>query len=80
MQNSRLKVSIEIEAADIPTMHEMTRAEYNDYLTNELLFVDHHDVLRSGHGEFPLAVTKEQLDMFISHLQSLKHKVGAESA
>lgn len=74
-----MKHTIEIEAADIPTMYKMSEAEYENYIANDLLFVDHHDVLRSQIAQYPLAVTKRQLQLLIAHLQSLESRVGAES-
>ncbi|MGZ9669539.1 hypothetical protein ACXX9E_26355 [Pseudomonas sp. GNP014] len=75
----RLKSKIEIEAIDIPTMHEMSLPKYKKYLSNELFLVDHHNVLRSGLGGYPLAVTRPQLEILIDHLQSLKEKIGKKS-
>lgn len=74
-----MKHTVEIEAVDIPTMYKMSDAEYEQYVKNELLFVDHHDVLRSKIAQYPLAVTKRQLQIPISHLQILESQVGAES-
>lgn len=75
-----MKNTVEIDAADIPTMYKMSAGEYKQYVENELLFVDHHDVLRSQIAQYPLAVTREQLRILISHLQSLESRVGAERA
>lgn len=72
------KTTTEIEAVDIPTMYKMSAAEYKEYLSSGLLFVDHHDVLRSAPAEYPLAVTREQLQMLIDHLRSLETRVGAD--
>lgn len=73
-----MKLTIEIEAADIPTMESMSEYGYKQYIENELLFVDHHDVLRSGVAQYPLAVTRAQLRILIKHLQDLQTKVGSE--
>lgn len=61
------------EVIDIPTMHKMPIEQYKDYLSH-LMWVDHHDVLRSDIGGFPIAVTQNQLHALIEHLQSLKLK------
>jgi len=79
ISGANVKTNIEIEAADIPTMYKMSEAEYEAYVENELLFVDHHDVLRSQIAQYPLAVTKRQLQLLIAHLQNLESRVGAES-
>jgi hypothetical protein len=73
-----MKHTIEIEAADIPTMYKMSADEYKLYIENELLIVDHHDVLRSQIAQYPLAVTREQLLILITYLQSLESRVGAD--
>jgi len=75
-----LKHTVEIDAVDIPTMYKMTEDDYRKYIDSKMLFVDHHDVLRSGFGEYPLAVTKAQLLMLIEHLKGLEDTVGAEIA
>jgi hypothetical protein len=80
MSYSKLKTTTEVEAVDIPTMFEMSANEYREYLNGGLLFVDHHDVLRSAPAEYPLAVTRAQLQMLIQHLQSLEGRVGGDAA
>ena len=76
----KLSVTVDESAVDIPTMYRMSIGEYQMYVETELLFVDHHDVLRSGPGEYPLAVTREQLRVLIAHLKSLEHRVGGDAA
>lgn len=80
MAYSKLKTTTEVEAVDIPTMLEMSESEYREYLDGGLLFVDHHDVLRSAPAEYPLAVTRAQLQMLIQHLQGLAERVGGDAA
>ena len=63
--------TVEVTAADIPTMETMSIEAYNNYLP-ELLWVDHHDVLRATQGEYPVAVTPPQLDALIAFLESLR--------
>lgn len=73
-----LTMTIEITALDIPTMGEMGAAGYRAYLDgHELFWVDHHDVLRSVHGEYPIAVKREQMNVFIEYLQNLRDKMDA---
>ncbi|USR37848.1 hypothetical protein L1F06_014305 [Ectopseudomonas hydrolytica] len=79
MAYTKLKFSNDIEAVDILSMQEMSVEEYREYLNGELLFVDHHDILRSGPAEYPLATNKEQLEILISYLQGLRSRVGSES-
>jgi hypothetical protein len=47
-------------AVDIPTMASMSIDDYKVYLRdgNGLVSVDHHDVLRSGIAEYPIAANK----------------------
>ena len=73
-----MKHTIEVDAVDIPSMYKMSTEEYKQYIENELLSVDHHDVLRSAIAGYPLAVTREQLQILITYLQSLTSKVGAD--
>jgi hypothetical protein len=80
MAHEKLKTTTDVEAFDIPTMLEMSDQEYTEYLHGGLLFVDHHDVLRSGPAEYPLAVTREQLVLLIKHLQTLQSRVGGDAA
>lgn len=79
MWYSTLKTETTVEAVGIPTMHEISAEEYREYLSDGLLFVDHHDVLRSVPAEYPLAVTREQLQMLIEHLQGLVGRVGGDA-
>lgn len=58
------------DVVDIPTMREMGSGDaYLNYLSEHLFFVDHHDVLRSVLGEWPIAVTKGQVEVLIRYLQ-----------
>lgn len=66
-----VKATMNVEVADIPTMREMGGGEaYLSYLREALFFVDHHDVLRSTLGEWPIAATKEQVQALIRYLQA----------
>lgn len=72
----KLPVTVDENAVDIPTMREMSIGEYQIYVETELLFVDHHEVLRSGPGQYPLAATREQFRVLIAYLKSLEARVG----
>lgn len=72
--DNRIKVSTEGEAVDIPTMREMSGEEYSRYVEYELFFIDHHDVLRSAFGEYPIACTEAQLDQLILYLEKAKQR------
>lgn len=78
MSYKTFKCEQEVEAVDIHRMAEMSDAEYKEYLNGGLIFVDHHDVLRSQPAGYPLAVTKAQFKALLSHLKSLEPRVGAE--
>lgn len=54
------KETIEIEAADIPTMAKMPLSEYKNYIETSLIFADPHGVIRATQGEYPLACNKAQ--------------------
>lgn len=71
---NKIKVSTEGEAVDIPTMQSMSAEEYAQYVEYELFFIDHHDVLRSAFGEYPIACTETQIDQLISYLEKAKQR------
>jgi hypothetical protein len=74
----KIKVNREIEAVDIPTMNEMSDDEYRNFIqSDELIFIDHHNVLRSSIADYPIATTREQLDIFIEELQRQRGKLEA---
>lgn len=59
------------DVVDIPTLESFGAGEgYLSYVRESLFFVDHHDVLRSTLGEWPIAVTKEQVQALIRYLQT----------
>lgn len=73
------KGTIEIEATDIPTMSRMSKIEYRNFLkSGELFWIDHHDVLRSTPAEYPLATTREQLDMLIDALSEFRNRMPVD--
>lgn len=74
----KLPVAVDENAVDIPTMRGMSLGDYQLYVETELLFVDHHGVLRSGLGQYPLAVRRDQLRVLIAHLESLESTVGGD--
>jgi hypothetical protein len=80
MSNTKLTVTVDENAVDIPTMRDMPIDEYEFYVLNGMLFVDDDNVLRSALGQYPLAVTAEQLDTLISYLEALRGEVGGEAA
>ena len=66
-----VKAKLNEDVVDIPTMREMGAGDgYISYVQESLFFVDHHDVLRSTLGEWPIAVTKEQVQALIRYLQT----------
>lgn len=68
------KTTVEIEAMDIRTMSELDLDSYRSYL-DEMFWVDHHDVLRSQHGGFPVAATASQLDALIDYLRQQRSRL-----
>lgn len=67
--------SRELEVVDIPTMYEMSDEQYRYFLeSGELIYVDHHDNLRSFVADYPIATTREQLDIYIEELHKLRNK------
>lgn len=64
-----MKLTVEIEAADIPAMQEMSAEGYRNYIDSELFFVDHHGVLRSAQGQYPIATSREQYRELLRYLR-----------
>ncbi|MDN2713694.1 hypothetical protein [Janthinobacterium sp. SUN120] len=67
----------EVTAVDIQTMASMTMTDYKEYLRNGLLYVDHHDVLRSEPAGYPLATSKAQLKALLAYIKELEPKIGS---
>ncbi len=70
-----LKVRLEFDAIDIPTMGRCNREQFTDYVLEEILFQDHHGAVRFTHGEHPLAATTEQIDALIELLGEWRKKM-----
>lgn len=66
-----ITIDIGIDVLDIPTMQAMPNPEYLSYVENSLLWVDHHDVLRATHGDYPIATTSEQVELLIKYLKAV---------
>ena len=70
-----VKTATEVQAIDIPGMQSMTPQEYRSHLKQfGLFYFDHHDVLRSSVAGYPLATSKEQLEILVEVLESLKDR------
>jgi hypothetical protein len=79
MAYKTLTVKTDVVAVDIPNLAAMPLTEYEEYIRNGLLFVDHHDVLRSEPAGYPLAVTQAQVKALIIYLEEIAPKVGSDS-
>jgi hypothetical protein len=66
----------EVRAVDIQTMYKMRPEEYREYLEGGLIYVDHHDILRSMAAGYPLATTKAQFAALMSYLRELEPQIG----
>lgn len=64
------------EVATIQTVEQMTPDEYRAYLQYHLFYTDHHDILRSNQGGYPIATSPAQIRVFIDYLNELLQ--GAE--
>ncbi len=77
----KIKLSREIETVDIPTMSNMSDEQYRNFVQGDgLFFIDHHSILRSSVADYPIAATREQLDIFIEELQRRRGKLEAVRA
>ncbi|MNY46263.1 hypothetical protein D3C86_1814270 [compost metagenome] len=63
------------EVLDIPTMRELDTESYKAYVRDHLMWVDHHEVLRSSLAQYPYATTPEQVDALISVLQEFRARM-----
>jgi DNA-directed RNA polymerase alpha subunit len=73
----KIKLSREIEAVDIPTMFKMSDEEYRKFLQGDGLFFIDHNALRSSVADYPLATTREQLNILIEELQRRRGELQA---
>jgi len=66
-----------ITSLDIPSMAKLTEEEFIEYVkADNLLYVDHHDVLRCGKTGRPFATTPRQMDLFIEYLSFLRNRLN----
>ncbi|MEV1965810.1 hypothetical protein ACM7OS_22560 [Pseudomonas aeruginosa] len=72
---TEFSLEIGVDVIDIPTMHELPRKQYIDYIENNLFWVDHHDVLRATHGEYPIATSSQQIDDLVDYLKSVAQRM-----
>jgi hypothetical protein len=72
MAYQKQKRIVVVEAVDMVTMSAMSPKDYEDYLADGLLEVDHHSVLRSTAAGYPLATSKKQLRVLIDRLKALE--------
>ncbi len=71
----RPRIDEEDQVVDIPTMAAMGGTEYSAYMHDHLLYMDHHEVLRTNIGDYPLATSREQIDALIEVLQRYKSRM-----
>lgn len=69
--NFQFTVDYSEKVADIPTMREMPVDGYKNYVAKDLLFLDHHGVLRSDIGQYPIATSPEQIEALIDYLKGI---------
>ncbi|MBQ4879632.1 hypothetical protein J8M21_20655 [Pseudoalteromonas luteoviolacea] len=66
----------DIECIHADAMESLSAEEYREHLQREGLFlVDSHDVLISAPAGYPIAVSKEQLEIYIEELQKIKQEL-----
>lgn len=71
----KINLRADAEAEDIPGMREMPDEGYANWINGELFFVDHHDILRAAHGEYPFATTASQVRMLITYLKTVEKRM-----
>jgi hypothetical protein len=79
MSSAHEKIKIgnyEIECFDAPTMYKMSNDEYRKFIrSGELMYVDHHPFLRSYIADYPIATTRDQLDILIEELHRMRSQL-----
>lgn len=70
-----IKVEPNYFAASIDEMRQMSPLGYSNYIVPDLIYQDHHDIVRASAGDYPLATTPAQIDALISLLQSMKQRM-----
>ncbi|MCG7360817.1 hypothetical protein MHZ93_06080 [Roseomonas sp. ACRSG] len=70
-----IKVEADGEAIDIPRMRELDVDAYAAYVKEALFFVDHHDILRSSFGEYPIATSEQQVRRLIQYLEGVAQRM-----
>jgi hypothetical protein len=72
-----VKVAANAEAADIDEMRRMPDEGYANWIDRELFFIDHRDILRAIHGDYPIATTSAQAGLLIEYLKGVKARMEA---
>ena len=65
----------EVNSVDIQGMTNMAPEDYREYLEFGLLYIDHHEILRSAPAGYPIACTKAQITALIDYLNEIKGKL-----
>jgi len=69
-------VNREVHSIDVPTMETLSADEYREFLENGGLFrIDELQILRSSCADYPIATSKKQFDIFISHLITMRQNL-----
>jgi len=77
MRKCQVKTDERDEAFDVPSLEKITDEQYQDYLAFEVLSLDHHDIIRSEIGGYPIAATSRQARIFVQYIQDLTEKMEA---
>lgn len=77
MHKYQIKTDDRGEAFDIPSLELLTEDQYRDYLKFELISLDHHDIIRSEIGGYPIAATSQQARILVTYLQGLAEEMAA---
>ena len=77
-----MKVNVDknAEAIDIPSMRELSDGEYLSHIDGDIFFVDHHDILRAIHGDYPIATTEAQVRVLITYLEGVADRMKEAAA
>ncbi|ALE91008.1 hypothetical protein BOH73_13095 [Pseudomonas versuta] len=56
-------------------MRGLSNTEYISYIDGDVLYVDHHDILRAVLGDYPLATSFDQVEHLITYLQGVAQRM-----
>ena len=74
-----VNLKMEVNVFPLRELEALDTLSYRAFLQSDGLFcVDHHEILCSSVAGYPIAVTKQQLDIYINELKAVRHLLSDE--